>query len=433
MIELTTTRSSVPKSFTIGSWFEPRGRFLYADVFAVLSAVMLPWSTTGFTIFLLLWLISLIPLTSSADFRPFLHLVARPFCWLPLTMVLIAVVGTLWADVPWQARLVGIKPLAKLLVLPSLIFHFQRSPRGSWIFVSFVLSCALLMGLSWIVLFEPELKLTTTLSAGVPVKNYIDQSQEFALCMVALAPWTLSFYRQGSYYAAAACTVLILAFFANMAFVVSARAALVYIPVLLIVFASRYLNRRQSALLFGAGIVVAVAVWSTSGYLRARIADIWTEYQSSKQNIVRSTGQRLEYWEKSLKFFAEAPIFGNGTGSAQSLFERDAVGKTGLAAQVTKNPHNQSLNVAVQWGIIGIVALYAMWISHLWLFRGSGFASWLGLLIVVQNMTSSLFNSHLFDFHEGWMYVLGVGVAAGVSLQEKRRAATSHTRFVKVD
>ncbi|WP_439371712.1 O-antigen ligase family protein [Bradyrhizobium sp. DASA03120] len=382
---------------------------MYADVLAVLSAVMLPWSTTGFTIFLLLWLISLIPLTSSADFRPFLHLVTRPFCLLPLAMVLIALVGTLWADVSWHAKFIGIKPLAKLLALPFLIYHFERSPRGSWIFISFVLSCALVMGLSWIVLFKPELKLTTTLSAGVPVKNYIDQSQEFVLCMVALAPWTISFCRRGDYWAATACAALIVAFFANMAFVVSARAAIVYLPVLLIVFATRYLNRRRSTLLFSACVVVAVAVWFTSGYLRARVADLWIEYQSSKQDIVRSTGQRLEYWEKSLKFFAEAPIFGNGTGSAQALFERDAVGKTGLAAQVTKNPHNQTLNVAVQWGIIGIVALYAMWISHLLLFRGGGFASWLGLLVVIQNMTSSLLNSHLFDFHEGWMYVLGVG------------------------
>jgi hypothetical protein len=27
---------------------------------------------------------------------------------------------------------------------------------------------------------------------------------------------------------------------------------------------------------------------------------------------------------------------------------------------------------------------------------------------------SSLLNSHLIDFHEGWLYVLGVGVAGGV-------------------
>jgi len=31
----------------------------------------------------------------------------------------------------------------------------------------------------------------------------------------------------------------------------------------------------------------------------------------------------------------------------------------------------------------------------------------IGLLVVIQNILTSLFNSHLFDFHEGWMYVLG--------------------------
>jgi len=29
---------------------------------------------------------------------------------------------------------------------------------------------------------------------------------------------------------------------------------------------------------------------------------------------------------------------------------------------------------------------------------------------------SSLINSHLFDFTEGWIYVLGVGIAAGTML-----------------
>jgi hypothetical protein len=42
-------------------------------------------------------------------------------------------------------------------------------------------------------------------------------------------------------------------------------------------------------------------------------------------------------------------------------------------------------------------------------------------LVVVQNVFTSLFNSHIFDFHEGWMYVLGVGVAGGMVL--KARAA----------
>jgi O-antigen ligase len=39
---------------------------------------------------------------------------------------------------------------------------------------------------------------------------------------------------------------------------------------------------------------------------------------------------------------------------------------------------------------------------------------WVGLTVVVQNIVSSLLNSHLFDFHEGWLYVLGVGVAGAI-------------------
>ena len=55
--------------------------------------------------------------------------------------------------------------------------------------------------------------------------------------------------------------------------------------------------------------------------------------------------------------------------------------------------------------------------SHLLLFRGEGLVAWIGLMVVLQNFFSSLFNSHLFDFHEGWMYVLGVGVAGGMILR----------------
>jgi hypothetical protein len=39
----------------------------------------------------------------------------------------------------------------------------------------------------------------------------------------------------------------------------------------------------------------------------------------------------------------------------------------------------------------------------------------------VQNIFTSLFNSHIFDFHEGWMYVLGVGVAGGMVLRAGSR------------
>ena len=47
--------------------------------------------------------------------------------------------------------------------------------------------------------------------------------------------------------------------------------------------------------------------------------------------------------------------------------------------------------------------------------------AWIGLMVVVQNFFTSLFNSHIFDFNEGWMYVLGVGIAGARMLEAGRR------------
>ena len=110
------------------------------------------------------------------------------------------------------------------------------------------------------------------------------------------------------------------------------------------------------------------------------------------------------------------------------MFEKAATGPADLAAgQVIANPHNQTLNVAVQWGTVGVAILLAMWVAHFLLFRGDSFASWIGLLVVVQNLLTSLFNSHLFDFHAGWMYVLGVGIAGGMVLKQRAVSAIGGT------
>lgn len=66
-----------------------------------------------------------------------------------------------------------------------------------------------------------------------------------------------------------------------------------------------------------------------------------------------------------------------------------------------------------------------MWIAHLLLFRGNGLANWIGVVVVVQNIVGSLFNSHLFDFVQGWVYVIGVGIAGGTALKARAIKKTS--------
>jgi hypothetical protein len=345
-------------------------------------------------------------------------LLRRPICAAPIALFVLAVLGTLWSDAPWGARLYAVSPTAKLLVLPLLFYHFARSERGLHVFVAFLVSCTLLMAMSWIVAFHPGLSLKTIdPQRGIFVKNYIDQSQEFALCAVALAYPIITLLRARRFLPALLLGAIALSFVVNMAFVIVSRTAMVTMPVMLGVFALLHLKWRANVIIFAAVAALSVLAWTTSPQLQWTTTTFLRDYRLYKErNEPTSIGERLQFWEKSLRFISQAPVAGHGTGSTRGLFEQAAVGQVGAAGMVVGNPHNQTLYVAIQWGMIGIVVLYATWLSHLLLFRGEGLAAWIGLLVVVQNIFTSLFNSHLFDFHEGWMYVLGVGVAGGMVL-----------------
>jgi len=389
-----------------------------ADVLVILIAASLPWSTTAPSIFVGLWLLAVTP---TIDWRDYARALRRPALALPFAFLLLALAGTLWSDGAWPDRLLAIKPVAKLVLIPPLLHHFGRSERGFQVCLAFLASCALLAAYSWVVLVDPAWKITATASAGVPVKNYIDQSQEFTLCAFALALPALTFWRAGNLIAVAACLALILLFATSMVFVASGRTALLCIPVLLALFAWKHLDRRATLVLLAGTVVASALAWTTSSYLRQRITDVAVEYRHGHEDISRaSTAQRLTYWRKAVHAFIEAPLIGHGTGSIKRQFERASTGGSGLDAEIVSNPHNQTLNVAMQWGLLGIVLLYAMWIAHLRLFQSEGLAAWIGLAAIVQNVASSLLNSHLFDFHEGWMYVLGVGIAGGMALKRSR-------------
>jgi O-antigen ligase len=400
-------------------WRDPAAWMKLADIGAVLIALALPWSTSLVGIFAVSWIIVVAP---TLDLARFARSLKQPACALPIAFFVLAVIGTLWSDAAWGARLYAIGPTAKLLVLPLLIHHFGRSERGLWVFVAFLVSCALLMAMSWIVVFDPQLTIKPKIDYGVPVKNYIDQSQEFALCAVALGYPVVNLFNRRKFARAAILLALGLGFVVNMMFVVVSRTALVGMPVMLVVFALLHLKWRGGLIILSAAAVLVCTAWLVSPHLRAKTMSFFSDYDRYEQsNEATSLGLRMEFWKKSLHFFTEAPLIGHGTGSTRGLFEQAAIGQTGASAEVIGNPHNQTLNAAVQWGMLGVAVLYAMWLVHLLLFRGDGLASWIGLLVVVQNIVSSLFNSHLFDFHEGWMYVLGVGIAGGMVLQARRR------------
>jgi O-antigen ligase len=161
-------------------------------------------------------------------------------------------------------------------------------------------------------------------------------------------------------------------------------------------------------------------VWFASPHLRGRIERISMEYDEYREtNRPTSTGQRISYWTKSLEWIGEAPLMGHGTGSTKRLFETEAAGKAGAwatrSATLITRPFTSRFN-----GVFWDAFSSSMWLAHYAMFTSISLIAWIGAAVVTQNVICSLLNSHLFDFHEGWIYVLGVGVAGGMLRNEGR-------------
>jgi O-antigen ligase len=388
-----------------------------ADWCAVGVVASLPWSTSATGILIVFWLVCLIPTLDWASVRQeFL----TPAGGLPALLWLFAAAGMLWADVSWAERIDGLGGFHKLLLIPLVLAHVRRSTRSAWMLLAFLISCTLLLAASYALVQWPQLNWRGYQSlGGVPVKDYTAQGGEFALCIFILLPIACRIWRARPW--AAFGLLLLAALFAvDLLYVMLGRTALVASAVLVCMFAFWQFGWRKAGVFLLLALAAAAAVWQSSPFLRSHFGLIRQEIREYESENVRTrSGERVEFWKRSISFVAQAPIFGHGTGTIRELFRRSAVGETGAAATVSPNPHNQTLAVAIQLGLAGTIVLYAMWVAHLLLFRGGTLPDWIGLVIVVQNIVSSLFNSHLFDFTQGWMYVFGVGIAGGTVLRQR--------------
>lgn len=391
-----------------------------ADWLAVASVASLPWSTSATGILVAVWAVAALGVLTRDNLRRGMRV---PAFSLPAALVGLAALGMLWSEAPFDEQLAGLVSYVKLLAIPVLMIQFSESRRGPLIVQVFLISCALKMLVSWITALFPSLW-PFGMMPGVPVKDYIIQSGEFLLCAFGLAHLALDAWQRGDRRRAAWFAIASLLFLANIVYVATSRTSIiVFFGFVLLLALQRFSLRGVLATLIVGAMFAGVAA-ASSHYLRMRAANVWVEIEDYRQkDMGTSTGYRLEMWRKSVDIIADAPVIGHGTGSTEEMFRREAVGKSGMAAMVTDNPHNQTLNVAIHLGVIGVILLYAMWISHAALFVRPGFYAALGLAIVVQNVISALSNSQLFYFSPGWLYAFGVGVLGGMVLREARRAS----------
>jgi O-antigen ligase len=391
-----------------------------ADWAAVGVAVSLPWSTSATSVLLVLWLVTLLPTLDVATVRREIETAAGG---LPVLLWLLAALGMLWAEVSWADRIHGLSGFNRLLVIPLLLAQFRRSEHGAWVLYGFLASAVTLLFVCWVLVLAQVQSWPNHLHAyGVLVKDDIAQSTVFLICAMVLIWRVCDKLRERNWWATLWSALLAVLFLAYMTFAVRSRAAIAVAPFLVMLLGWRLFGWKGVITICLAGPVVAAGLWATSPNLQEFIIQSIQQTQAyGASNADNSIGEHIEFLRKSMTFVRGAPLIGHGTGSIADMFRNSAVGQTGAAAVATVNPHSQIFGVAIQLGLAGAAVLLAMWTAHYFLFQTLGWVAWVGTVVVVENVVSSLAHSHLFDFTHGWLYVFGVGVVGGMMLRQSRQ------------
>jgi O-antigen ligase len=395
-----------------------------ADWAAVAVAVALPWSTSAVGVAVAGWLLILLP---SLDVESVKRALASPAGGCAVVLWCLGVIGMLWADVSWHDRFAGLDSFHRLLAIPLLLAQFRRTGNGLWVACGFFISSIALLIASYAIAFAFGDRWHGVY--GVPVHDTIFQGSVFLICAFGVIGYAALVRQKPSRSWLIALFAIGALFLINFAFVTTSRIALVIAPLLLLLLGWRLFGWKGALGALLLAVVAGSTMWVASPVLRDRMARSVVELKKyHAADEATSIGEHIAFLKESLSIITSAPIIGHGTGSITEEFRRITAGKTGVSAMPTVNPHNQTFAVAIQLGLFGAVALWAMWIAHIVLFSGPTAIAWLGLIVVVENVLSSTAHSHLFDFNNGWLYVFGVGVLGG-TVSRERDSGPKKTEF----
>ncbi len=333
-----------------------------------------------------------------------------------------------WTVADGPRAVADVAKYGKLILIPTMMLLLASRREALWALGCyaaaqvFVLLSSMLLSTG---LDLPWVWNQHRLSTGSVFSDYITQSimtaTFAALCWVARD--ALAAERRG-----ARLALLLLALLAvfDTLYLLPGRSGWAVAAALAALIAWWALPRRFRAAAVLAPVVVAGLLLVTSTTGRERLTDLVTETNrfvaQGAENS--SSGERLNFWRRSVESIRTAPWIGTGVGSWQTRYLQLEEGKPPEFTRKTRNPHNEYLLIGVQLGVFGVL-LFVGWIfATAWDARRYDRPSARAILVMMVSLAvASLFNSALFDSSKGSFYCIvgGVLFAYGASGPQRKR------------
>lgn len=388
-----------------------------SEVFIIIAAFALPTSTALLEISACF---SVVCWCLYCVFSRYRDWTLHPVAWAYLMLFTLFVLGMSYTDAPLAVAVHTLLKYSKFLIG---VFFFkilaeQRVAQAAC--VAFLGAVLLTLALSYFKFFTGIDFIHHDLNDSSVFKDHIFTgflfafaSYYFALLACFLKRWRWLFL------ILCACTIY------NVLFINLGRSAYLVLVALTILLGWQMF--RWKGFLIACIVLGALlsGAFLYSNNFKERLSEGWHNIQAYDQGQTQtSLGLRLDFYQASFKLIQSHPFFGYGTGSFAQHYA------TLMDHGGANNPHNEYLNIAVQFGLFGLALLcllfYIHWqqSQHLEIPR-----RFFAQSILVAIVAGSTVNSWLMDVTQGYFYVLLTAlVFSGAGSCAKIKMTSSHAK-----
>ncbi|MBA2653236.1 MAG: O-antigen ligase family protein [Tatlockia sp.] len=350
-----------------------------------LSLFTLPLSATAKTISLSLAIVAI--LITHVSRAELITLWEKGWCKASVILFALAVLACLWSPASYAERLLVVKKYSILLCLPILVLGFRDEKTRVIGFNAFFAAMFLTSTLA-ILISNGLLTLLNRDSDNIFLNHiFVGYMLDFAAYTAALFAYRQRGLKRVGY------GLLFIMFSYHVLFINEGRMGYIVYFLSMFLLILQLFSWRQAALAITVLCVSFVLAYSQSPLMKERIHLLHSQYENYRhQNGDNSVGFRMQFHAFAHELFNRHPIKGNGTSSFLYYFkmENPVPGWGPILLQ----PHSQYWSVASEFGLAGIAALLAFFLTLLK-------ASWklgamrpiaLGMLLpfMVANLSDSL-------------------------------------------